>query len=163
MMKRTNFYSLDGVNELKKRNHIWQILLGVIAVLSLIFCVSRVILATTLTVGEMEKQAIIAAVVSGWVIIALYINVLLPGRREVTHAMNMIESEPEVRRGRLTLTKDLVQIRGSILIRKVILENENEKVRLNLNESRKKYLKDLTGEVTVYTVGNYIVGFEEEA
>ena len=163
MRMRVDFYTRDGLKQKIRANRIVKYILFLTAAASLVACVILCAKTTTLNAAAMEKAVLLTAVLSGWLVIALYVNVYEPGIREVQHASHLMDEEAQKLCGTLRLEKRTVQIRGSIRVRDAVLTTPDGEKKLLLNDTRTRLLKNVDGPIAVYTVGRYIVGYEREA
>ena len=152
-------YSPEEISRLEKRikrERVWVLLL---AGLTLGLCVLFCCLTTTANAERMELAAIITSTVGGWLTIYRRVFGLQETRHELEHARHLCDAERELAKGKLTVTGERLRIKNSIRIRMLTLENEKEKRRLKVNETRVKRLKEWDGKtVTLSLAGSYAAG-----
>lgn len=100
------------------------------------------------------------ATLSGWVFILLRQLICVPAQAEVHHMAGILEGETEAYEGTLLLSPGAFQIPRSIAVRKVMLNQGEETVSLNVDARLAQRLPRNGSLVRVQTVRKYITGFE---
>jgi hypothetical protein len=150
--------------ELKRlRDHVrgyttaFRILLAGAVILFLVLC----LMIRTENAEKIHHILIISTAVTGWICIGLYIWGIRDNRRQLGHLEMLRNGEKEVREGRITLTREVIQIPKSIRIRKVLLDTGDEKPeRLNLDERWVSRMAADGTPVQLAVTHNYIAGME---
>jgi len=93
----------------------------VLALLLLALCVILCLQATTLTAAAMQRRVIVLSTLGGWAFIALWLELLLPQRREIVHETHMLNGDREYAEGELTVTGELLRIPRSAPLMKAEL------------------------------------------
>ena len=115
----------------KRYTAAFRILLAADVILFVLLC--RMI--RTENAEKIHWVLIISTAVIGWICIGLNIFGMREARRQLGHLEMLRNGEKELREGRITLTREVIQIPQSIRIRKVLLDTGEEKLeRLNLDE-----------------------------
>ena len=157
----TELYSLEDLHRLRKRTRIWRIALSCFGAGVLLACVILCALTGTANAARMERATILVSTLGGWTVIGLWSGIAAAGRREAAHANNMLTGPRETVSGLVTVTNQRVCIRGSITIRKVLVDTGEKTLRVNLNEARMKAFPAEPKRLTLCTVHNYVVAFGE--
>ena len=161
VMKTTELYSPAELFQMKKRRKRWRALLIFLATLMLGICVFLCLRVTTRNAAVMEKIVILVSILSGWLLITLRYEMLVLSKREAEHATHMLTGPHEKITGMLSLTEDVFRIPGSIRVRRLTLETDNEVKRLSVSVQKLRMLGDLPRTVTVTTVHDFIVAAED--
>ena len=104
---------------------------------------------------------IVLCLLLGWICITVYVLGVKEARTQSGHLDMLQKGEKEFRTGRLTLTRDSIQIPKSIRIRKVLLDSgEGDPARLNLDERWVSRLPRDGSLVRLALVHSYIAGVE---
>ena len=162
MKNRVDFYTEKRFRVLCRRNRFWRVFLLVFFLISLAACIVMCTKTNTANAVLMEKWVIGTAVVSGWILLFVYMNIYRPGKAEAMHMEHTMAEERLWEDGELSLTKEMFHIPGSIWIRKVSFTTDQETRLLNVKESSFRQLKSMTGRVRVATVGKYLAAVEKE-
>lgn len=156
----TELYTPEALTRLERKNRIWAWIVCGFAALALAACVILCAGTTTANAAARELSVIAVSTVCGWIVIALTVNVLLRGRREAAHERNVLVGERQAHTGDVSVTDERVRIRKSITVRTVLLRDGESVRRFHVNEEKARALNGAPERLTVYTVNNYIVGFE---
>ena len=157
---RVDLYTRESLERQRRTNRILSWVLLLLSALFLTVCILLCTRVTTLNAACMEKAVIVTAVAGGWLVLALALNLWIPGRREAEHAAHVADADREAVSGTVIIGKERVQIPASIRVRKVSVETESGSRQLFLNESKRRQFPKTPVSMTLYTAGRYIVGFE---
>lgn len=135
-------------------------LMTVMAGIALAVFVALCLLTGTGNARYMLIAAMTAAIVSGWIVIGLWLFALEPARAEARHLAGLKEAEKRVVEGRLFLTGDSFRIPGSVRVRKARLETENETLSLNINEKLTGNMPPAGSLVRVEIARKFIIALE---
>ena len=145
----------------KKREKRLTAAFRILVCLTLIVFIVLCLLVRTENAGTMHAVLIAVTALLGWVCISVYVLGVKEARTQTGHLSMLLAGEKDFRTGRLTLTRDSIQIPKSIRIRKVLLDTgEGEPARLNLDE---RWISRLPGDgslVRLALVHSYIAGVE---
>ncbi len=156
----TELYSPDELPRLRRRNRIWLAALLAFALAALAVCVFFCLRATTLSAAAMQKRVIVLSTLSGWAVIALWLELLLPQRREARHVAHMLGGARETDEGELTVTKTLLRIPRSAPMLQAELRSGDRLRRLTVSPRKAKMLGQTPRRVRVWTVYGCIVAWE---
>ena len=153
------FYRPEDQDRLKTRETKARAWVWALAGLTLALCVLFCCLTNTANAGRMEIATLITSCVGGWLVIYGRTFGVQEARHEREHAAYLIEAEQTAVRGRLTVTKERLRIRGSIRIRILLLEDGKATRRLKVNETKVRALRPYDGKtVTLILAGGYVAG-----
>lgn len=146
----------DRLKEKEKKARAWVwALAGLTLALCLLFCC----LTNTANAGRMEIATLITSCVGGWLVIYGRTFGVQEARHEREHAAYLIGADQTAVRGKLTVTKERLRIRGSIRIRILQLEDGKAIRRLKVNETKVRALRPYDGKaVTLILAGGYVAG-----
>lgn len=151
----------DRLKEKEKRERAW---VWTLSGLTLALCVLFCCLTTTANADRMELATLITSCVGGWLVIYRRVFGMQEARHEREHASYLLTAERTTARGRLTITKDRLRIRGSIRIRILLLEDGTKTRRLKVNETKVRALRPFDGkDVTLTLAGGYVAGIGGDA
>lgn len=135
----------------------FRILLGITAAAFIVLS----LLIRTENAATMHWVLVGCTAVLGWGCILLYCLGLRETRTQAGHLSMLHDGTPEMLEGRLTLTRESIQIPKSIRIRRVLLDTgEEEPVRVSLDEEWAGEMPPEGSLVRVATVNGYIAGME---
>ena len=160
-MNTHELYRPEDLSRLTKQRKIRRAVLLTLTALAAGACVLLCCLVTTRNAARMELAVILTSTLSGWVLITLRYELLVLARREAEHTAHMLAGPRVTRAGVLCLSGDTVRIPNSIRVRRLTLQEGNEVKHLNVNVNRVKALGDLPRQVTVCTVHDFVVAWEE--
>ena len=155
------FYTEEDRSALKRHEQrlstAFRILAAVTAAVFIVLC----LLVRTENAQAMHLAIIAVTAVLGWACIVLRQLGVKEARTQLGHLEMLREGEKEFREGRITLTRESVQIPKSIRIRKVLLDSgEGDPARLNLDENWVSRMPPDGSRVRLAVVHSYIAGVE---
>jgi len=106
------------------------------------------------------RIAMISMILLGWACISVWVCLLSPACRKLTHLEGLASQAPETREGRFFLTAESFQIPKSVQARRARLETEEETFPLNLDEAWTPRAPENGSLVRVQTVRKFITGVE---
>ena len=106
----------------KKREKRLTAAFRILVCLTLIVFIVLCLLVRTENAGTMHAVLIAVTALLGWVCISVYVLGVKEARTQTGHLSMLLAGEKDFRTGRLTLTRDSIQIPKSIRIRKVLLD-----------------------------------------
>lgn len=154
-------YRPEDLSRLTKQRNIWRVLLFTLTAVALGGCVLLCARVNTRNAARTERAVILISILAGWTLITLRYELLVLARREAEHAAHMLAGPRERHSGVLSLTDETVRIPGSVRIRRLTLQEGKDVRRLSVNVTRLKRLGALPRQMTVYTVHDYVVAWEE--
>ena len=158
-METMMFYRPEDQDRLKEKEKKARAWVWALAGLTLALCVLFCCLTNTANAGRMEIATLITSCVGGWLVIYGRTFGVQEARHEREHAAYLIEAEQTAVRGKLTVTKERLRIRGSIRIRILLLEDGKATRRLKVNETKVRALRPWDGKtVTLILAGGYVAG-----
>ena len=146
----------------KRLTAAFRILVCVTAATFIVLC----LLIRTENARTMHWVLIGVTAVLGWICILIRLPGIQETRTQLGHLEMLMEGEKEFREGRMTLTRESIQIPRSIRIRKVLLDTgKEEPERLNLDERWISRIPPDGSKVRLAVTHSYIAGAEvlEEA
>ena len=156
----TELYSPEALERVRRRNRLWTAALLFFSLAALAVCVSLCLRATTLTADFTEKRVVILSTLCGWTVIALWLELVLPWRREAVHMAHMLSGERECAEGVLTVTDELLRIPHSAPLLRAELRSGEQLHSLTVSPRRAKLLGETPRRVRVWTVFGCIVAWE---
>ena len=133
----------------------------ILVCLTLIIFIVLCLLVRTENAQTMHAGILAVTALLGWICITVYVLGVKEARTQSGHLDMLQKGEKEFRTGRLTLTRDSIQIPKSIRIRKVLLDSgEGDPARLNLDERWVSRLPRDGSLVRLALVHSYIAGVE---
>lgn len=158
-MEAIVFYLPEDLSRLKQKEKRERVWVWALAGLTLALCVLFCCLTNTANAGRMETATLITSCIGGWLVIYGRVFGVQEARYEREHAAYLIGAEQTSVRGKLTVTKDRLRIRGSIRIRNLLLEDGKTTRRLKVNENKVRDLRPFDGKtVTLILAGGYVAG-----
>lgn len=152
-------YSPEDLPRLEKKIKRERAWVWCLSGLTLGLCVLFCCLTTTANAERMETATVICSCLGGWIVIYRRRFGMQAARHELTHAAYLLEEPGSLLRGRLSITGERLRIKNSISLRILLLENEEGRQRLKVNETRVKALQPWNGkDVTLRMVGGYVAG-----
>ena len=144
----------------KKERRLTLVFRALACVLPVMFIVLCLMIRTE-NAGTMLRVLIACTAVLGWACILLYYLGVSETRTQIGHMKMLADGEPEILEGRITMTRESIQIPRSIRIRKVLLDTGGEEPeRLNLDEQWVSLLPPDGSRVRLAVVHSYIAGAE---
>ena len=156
----TELYSPEDLQRLRRQNRIWLAALLVFVLAALAACVFLCLRTTTLTAAAMQKRVIALSTLSGWAVIALWLELVLPRRREARHVAHMLRGERETIEGELTVTGTLLRIPRSAPLLRAEMRSGDRVCGLTVSPRRAKRLGRTPRRMRVWTVFGCIVAWE---
>ena len=153
-------YSPAALARLNRRNRIWAFVLAALVCAALVACVLLCARVDTLNARAMLARIIAVSTLGGWLVIALWWNVVLPGRREAAHESHMLTGERETDTGELTVSRELQIIPKSAPLLRAALRGGARVRRLAVSPKKAALLPDTPRRVRVWTVYGCIVAWE---
>lgn len=160
-MNTRELYRPEDLSRLTKQRKIWRVILLTLTALAVGACVLLCCLVNTRNAARMELAVILTSTLSGWALITLRYELVVLARREAEHTANMLAGPRVTRTGTLSLTGDTVRIPGSVRVRRLTLQEGKESCRLSVDASKVKALGELPRQVTVSTVHDFVVAWED--
>ena len=158
-METMLFYRPEDLDRLKTKEMQARTWVWALAGLTLALCVLFCFLTNTANASRMEIATLITSCVGGWLVIYGRTFGVQEARHEREHAAYLIGEERTSVRGKLTVTKERLRIRGSIRIRILLLEDGKKTQRLKVNETKVRALRPYDGKtVTLVLAGGYVAG-----
>lgn len=155
------FCTDEKLSALKQRGRNLLIAFRIMLGITLIAFIVLSLLIRTENAAVMHWVLVGCTAVLGWVCILLYYAGVRESRTQVGHLAMLLDGKPEILEGRLTLTRESIQIPKSIRIRKVLLDTgEEEPQRLNLDEEWVSEVPPDGSLVRLALVHSYIAGLE---
>ena len=156
----TELYTPAALARLRRYNRIWTLTVAALACAALAVCVVLCARIGTLNAKAMQWRIIAVSTLGGWLVIALWWNLLLPRRREAVHQQHMLEGEREADEGVLTVTKELHIVPKSAPLLRAELRRGQGVRRIFVSPRKAAALRAATGEVRVWTVYGCVVAWE---
>ncbi len=149
--------------QLQRKKRIAEILRWVLIVLSasaLISCIVLTACTNTRNIQTMLAWCIGISIVTGWLVIYFYIYGVRQTKRELAHAANLRDGEPEAVTGKVTVTKRRFRIRNSVTVCQVLVDT-GERIRgFQVDVNRAAQLKKAGERLTLYIVHGYVTAYE---
>ncbi|MCR5809218.1 MAG: hypothetical protein K6G56_06605 [Clostridiales bacterium] len=152
-------YEKDEPCLLEKRARIWRAVALGVAFLTLTVCVLLVININRFHFNKELAAAIAVCTVGGWTVISLMHFPAGDSHNEARHAKAILEAERETVPGKLTVTDERIYIKKAVTMRKVLVENGEEKKSLWINERKLGAVKGLETK-TVYAANGFVAAVE---
>lgn len=159
----TMLYSAEEAKKLIIKNKIMLLAMQLTAAVSLAACILMCSIVNTGNAAKLERCTVITAVVSGWVVIYLYLNHVRWGKTEETHTRFVLEKIPEAEEhcGVFTLDKTPIRVKDGLVLYSGRLEDGANKQRISIYASKVGRLKKLQGKrLRVLTVHGYAAAAE---
>ena len=154
------FLNDEAIDKSRARARVYRRVLWGLAVAAVALFVVLCLLTRTGNARTMLFTAMISMVLAGWVILALRMFGEEPARAEERHLTGLAEAEKQIREGRIFVTGDTFRIPGSVRVRKIRLETEEEALSLNLNEKLTGKMPPDGTAVRAETARKFITGLE---
>ena len=156
------WFSTDAeLSAWKKREKRLTAAFRILVCLTLVIFIVLCLLVRTENAQTMHAVLLAVTAVLGWICISVYELGVKEARTQSGHLDMLQKGEKDFRTGRLTLTRDSIQIPKSIRIRKVLLDSgEDDPARLNLDERWVSRLPRDGSLVRLALVHSYIAGVE---
>ena len=156
------WFSTDAeLSAWKKREKRLTAAFRILVCLTLVIFIVLCLLVRTENAQTMHAVLLAVTAVLGWICISVYELGVKEARTQSGHLDMLQKGEKDFRTGRLTLTRDSIQIPKSIRIRKVLLDSgEGDPARLNLDERWVSRLPRDGSLVRLALVHSYIAGVE---
>lgn len=159
MVTKTELYSREETERLKKRKSAAKLAALITGALGLAVCVVLCCVTNTLNAQRMEYTAVIVSTLSGWIVIFLILNLILPSKYEAEHAENVLNAERVPHSGTVTVDKAAAHIKNSISVCRVSV---SDGTRLFINSRKAAALRGITVPVTLYSAHGYVAAYEVE-
>ena len=156
----TELYTPDALSRVHRANRIRLAALAALALAVLTLCAAMLLRATPLTAAAAEKRVVCISTLGGWAVIALWLELVLPWRREERHMAHMLSGARECAEGELSLTGETVAVPKSAPMRRCALRSGEHVRNLTVSPRRVKALGTLPGRRRVWTVYGCIVAWE---
>ena len=157
----TELYTPGALERLRRKNKLRALVLAALACAVLLVCVCLCARIETLNARDMLYRIVAVSTLGGWLVLALWLNVLQPSRREAAHQAHMLSGERETDAGVLTVTKTWLDIPRSAPLIRVELR-DGERVRHISVSPKKAALLPVGRRVKVWTVYGCVVAWEAE-
>lgn len=157
----TELYTPGALERLRRKNKLRTLALAALGCAATLVCVCLCARIETQNARDTLYRVVAVSTAGGWLVLALWFNVLLPGRREAAHQAHMLSGERETDAGELTVTKTFLDIPRSAPLLRVELR-DGERVRRLSVSPRKAALLPTGRRVKVWTVYGCIVAWEAE-
>ena len=153
-------YTRAALERLLWRNRNRAVALAVLAGAVLLVCVVLCAGIETRTAASVHVRVVAVSTLGGWAVIALWLNILRPGRREAAHQRHMLEGERESDTGVVTVTKDLMRIPKSAPLLRAELRDGERVRRLFVSPKKAALLGTTPRRMRIWTVFGCIVALE---
>ena len=157
-METIELYSPADLARLKTQKRRWSAALWSFSGAALLCCVLFCLRTNTANAAQMERWTVIVSTLAGWIVITLGTDVVAARKREAAHVQHMLTGPREEQEGTLVLTEEFISIRGSVRVRRGVLQTEDGTRRLLIHAKRADRLKP--GRVRISTVHDYVVAAE---
>ena len=158
----TELYAPEALERLRRKNRIWTVILAALACAALAACIILCATLETLNAQAVQRRIIAVSTLGGWLIIALWLNVVLPNRREAAHQAHMLEGERETDEGVLTVTGELQRIPKSAPLLRAELRSGERLRRISVSPKKAAMLGATPRRMKVWLVFGCIVAWEAE-
>ncbi len=158
----TELYAPEALERLRRKNRIWTAALAALACAVLIACAVLSAMAGTLNAQAMQRRIVAVSTLGGWLVIALWLNVALPNRREAAHQAHMLDGEREADEGILTVTKELQRIPKSAPLLRAELRSGERVRRVSVSPKKAAMLGPTPRRMKVWLVYGCVVAWEAE-
>lgn len=158
METKVELYSPADLARLKTKKRRWSVALWSFSGAALLCCVLLCVKTNTGNAARMERWAVIVSTLSGWIVMTLGLDVVAALKKEAAHVQHMLTGPRETAEGTLVLTDEVIPIRGSVRVRRGVLQTENGERRLLIHARRAGALTP--GKVRISTVHDYVVAAE---
>ena len=154
-------YTTEEAEKLKRKADGMRAAALVTGGAALAVCIVLCCLVTTANAPVMQALVTGLSILAGWGVMLLYTFGIRQARAEADHMLGILKSEPEEHRGILTVTDQAFHIPRSITVYKATLEENGEKLSLNINARLAGRLPALRGPVKVKCVRRYVIAVGE--
>ena len=160
-MERMNeLYSREALARLRKRNRVWRVVLAALGGATLVACALLCAFLRPRNAGAMLGRILLISTLGGWAVIALWLNVLLPGRREAAHEAHMLDGPAEYDEGVVTVTREWLRIPKSAPMLRAELRDGTRVRRLTVSPRKAKQLGETPRRMRVRLVFGCIAAWE---
>ena len=156
----TELYSREALARLRRRNRIWTAALSALALAVLLCCAHLCLRSTALTAAANERRAVVLSTLGGWAVIALWLELVLPWRREETHMAHMLSGPREQWEGELTVTQERLEVPKSAPMLRCVLRGGEDVRHLTVSPRRAQALGKTPRRLRVWTVYGCVVAWE---
>ena len=153
-------YTPEALALLRRKNRTWTLILAALACAVLIACVVLCCMIGTLNAEAMQWRIVAVSTLGGWLVLALWLNVALPGRREAVHQAHMLEGERETDEGVLTVTKQLQRIPKSAPLLRAELRDGTRVRHVSVSPKKAAELGQTPRRMKVWLVFGCVVAWE---
>ena len=154
-------YTEEDVAKLERKVRRHRAALTALAVCALIACVTLAALTNLRNISWTEPTVIAISIVVGWICIYDGVFIVSGGKKEIGHANMLRSGERERVDGPLTVTDERFRIRGSIAVRRVVIDTETGPQKALVCDTRTPLLKG-RAVTAVYTAHGYVAAVEVE-
>ncbi|MBO6054814.1 MAG: hypothetical protein J6P31_04780 [Oscillospiraceae bacterium] len=163
MEKKRELYSPADTARLHRKIRCFGAALGLLVCAALVVCVLFCVRTTTLSAARMERNAVVTSTLAGWLLIAVYSEIITPARREAAHVEHVLTGPGEWTDCTLTVSPESFRIRRSIRVRSVLLHTADGSRSVLVHAPRAALLPADGTPVRVCTVHGYITAWEESS
>ncbi len=155
-------YSDSDMSRLGRKVSVWTRTLCGVAAAALAACVIMAATANTANAGRMELGAVATSTVAGWFVIYCGIFVVSRAKRELAHAKMLKQETRERVEGTVTVTRERLAIRKSIIALRVDVAGSAGTKRVLVTEQKGEALAKAAaaGVSAVYTAHGYVAAYE---
>lgn len=157
-MKR--LYTPEASQHWQRRASLARIIGPGLVVLALIVCIVLCTMVNTANAQQMLFACMSIFTLAGWICIFLLYAVWAPARAQATHIAGMLEQEPELYEGELTIHSDSFRIPKSVTVRKAALNTTDGVLSLSVSAALAEQFPANGTKVRVWTVRKFIVAYE---
>ncbi len=154
------FYNWDEEARLKRAAHRYKACAAGTLIVGLAVCVILCLNLNTGNAARTQTAVTVLSVLAGWAAIALWMLGFRPAWAEHTHIEGILKGESEVHEGILTVSQTVFRIPKSVVVKKVILEEKDGTLPLNVTARFASRLPSSPAFVRVETVRRFITAFE---
>ena len=144
----------------KRAAEVLRWILIAMAAAALTACIVLTARANTKNIQTMLAWCIGISIVTGWLIIYLYLFVVRQTKRELAHAANLTDGEREAITGKVTVTKRRFRIRNSVTVCQVLVDTGEGIRGAQVDVNRAAQLKKAGQYLTLYTAHGYVAAYE---
>ncbi len=152
-------YSRETLERLARKNRIRTAVTAALACAVLVVCVVLCAGIRTLNAEEMHKRIVAVSALGGWIVLALWLNAALAGRREEEHQRHMLDGERECDEGVVTVTEQLLRIPKSAPLLRAELRDGERIRRLSVSPKKAALLGPTPRRMRIWTVFGSIVAW----
>lgn len=154
------WYSQEEALRLKKRAHLYGIIIAAVLAGTLAGCIFLCTQVNTGNAVRLLPMTIGLSTLGGWAAILLTVFGRRPAKAQAAHMTGLLDAAVEEYSGQLTVSPHTFAIPGSISVRKAKLTTEQETLAFHLNARYGAKLPDLSKPVRIAVRRTFIVGVE---